>query len=201
MARFALYPPETREAVEGMLRDGVLSMRSIAACTGISSTTVWSWNRAAGIRSVGAVCEPGSAVRRSEPKRRRSMPARHGPPPGDVPDLATLDAALRAHIARQIAVFDDGLRAAQDAARDADRAAAAIDTAKILRDLGGLKRLLDDLGAAARQPDAEGDADGGAPEDLAALRERLARRLAAFAAEPDPAAAGEPGPCTPAPAG
>ncbi|WP_170249000.1 hypothetical protein [Methylobacterium haplocladii] len=107
-------------------------------------------------------------------------------PSGDVPDLATLDAALRVHIARQIAVFDDRLRAADTTAD--------IDTAKILRDLGGLKRLLDDLAPAARQPDTDGDADGGSPQDLAALRARLARRIEAFVVEqPDTPAAGNPG--------
>lgn len=98
-------------------------------------------------------------------------PASQSPgPPEETPDLAAL---LRAQIARQIAAFDDRLHGGD----------AAADSAKVLRDLGGLKRLLDDLDACARQPESHGDADGASPQDLAALRDRIARRYEAFAAE------------------
>ncbi len=55
---------------------------------------------------------------------------------GDVADPPHLRARLRAHIGRQIAVLDAALSAPERP---------GLDSAKVLRDLGGLKRLLDDL--------------------------------------------------------
>jgi hypothetical protein len=93
--------------------------------------------------------------------------ARLDPPVTDAPRLR---AQLRAHIARQIAAFDAAL-AAEAAPRD---------PARVLRDLGGLKRLLDVLAADdGRQDAAERDDDGVGP-DLPALRAEIARRYDGF---------------------
>lgn len=63
-------------------------------------------------------------------------------------DPATLRTHLRAHILRQIAAFDATLSGVGPAARD---------SARILRDLGGLKRLLDTVDAdRARSAGEEG---------------------------------------------
>ena len=113
--------------------------------------------------------------------------AADGPPPGP----ATLRVALRTHIARQIAGFDAALKDA--AGKDANP---ALDSARVLRDLGGLKRLLDDLDASLRsEPDAtRGEStDGAGDADLPALRAQIARRYAAFVGErPDAGLPGEP---------
>ncbi|MDP4021424.1 hypothetical protein Q8W71_02220 [Methylobacterium sp. NEAU 140] len=79
-------------------------------------------------------------------------------------DPPTLRAHLRAHIARQIAAFDAALRG---------EGAAVVDSARVLRDLGGLKRLFDEL----VREDGEEGGDGPEP-DLPALRAAIARRLA-----------------------
>ena len=97
-------------------------------------------------------------------------PARLPPLPGEaVPALRDLNAAIRIQIGRQIEAFDAALHG---------QAAAVIDSARVLRDLGGLKRLLDDLSGPA--PTQDGDADG--ERDLAGLRDGLARRFAALPA-------------------
>lgn len=120
-------------------------------------------------------------------------PHRSNPPPAPlagpegVLDTEALNAALRAHIARQIAAFDAALQG---------QAAAVIDSAKVLRDLGGLKRLLDET--AGPRDRWAGGAYGGRPEppaDLEPLREAIARRYAAFAGErPDAALPGDAAP-------
>ena len=99
------------------------------------------------------------------------------------PDAKRLRTQLLTHIERQIARFD--------AALDAERPPAGFDSAKVLRDLGGLKNLLDDIGAADRAA-GEGGADGATDSaplsvaDLVAMRTDIAHRYAAFAAaEPD----------------
>ncbi|KQQ11915.1 hypothetical protein ASF53_14660 [Methylobacterium sp. Leaf123] len=100
-----------------------------------------------------------------------------------VPDTRRLRVQLRAHIERQIARFD--------AALDAETSPAGLDSAKVLRDLGGLKNMLDDIKAADRAA-REGRTDGEASRpplptaDLVAMRTDIALRYAAFAAaEPD----------------
>ncbi|MEE7448596.1 hypothetical protein MRF4_12650 [Methylobacterium radiotolerans] len=88
-------------------------------------------------------------------------------------DPKTLRAHLRAHIARQIAAFDAALSGAGPGARD---------SARTLRDLGGLKRLLDTLDADGARGAGEGG-DGTGPDtepDLPALRAEIARRAAGF---------------------
>lgn len=101
--------------------------------------------------------------------RRRRAGATTAPAPLD-PALAAdgpaLRAALRGHIARQIAAFDAAL---------SGEGAAVVDSARVLRNLGGLKRLLDEL--SLEREDGDGGAHGA--DDLPALRAALARRLAA----------------------
>lgn len=98
-------------------------------------------------------------------------------------DARRLRAQLLTHIERQIERFD--------AALDAEPPPAGFDSGKVLRDLGGLKNLLDDMKAADRAA-REGGTDGAAGRsslsaaDLVAMRADIARRYAAFAAtEPD----------------
>lgn len=92
--------------------------------------------------------------------------------------LDELAALLRAHVARQIATFDAALRG---------RRRARIDSARVLRDLGGLRRLLAQLAEDAAERDGHrtgnGAADGEPLQDLSALREDLARRAEAFGRE------------------
>jgi hypothetical protein len=100
-------------------------------------------------------------------------------------DGATLRRRLRHHVARQIAALDAQLGAAPRAP----------DSARVLRDVSGLKRVIDalDLEDAARGTEAAGGAsagDGSGP-GVGALREAIARRYEAFAG--DGAAADLPG--------
>ncbi|WP_018045745.1 putative DNA-binding transcriptional regulator [Methylobacterium sp. 88A] len=136
-------------------------------------------------------------------RRPRARPAPR-PPKASAPLPAArvmdnLGEALRAHIGRQIARFDAAL---------SGETPPALDSAKVLRDLGGLKRLLDDLSSEDRErsdaqrnladgPFAEGTratshppADDG---DLPALRAAIAARYAACLGErPDAGLPGEP---------
>ncbi|WP_375410654.1 hypothetical protein [uncultured Methylobacterium sp.] len=114
-------------------------------------------------------------------------------PPRTVRTVGTggdLRAALRGHVARQVERFDAALKGK-----------APFDSSKVLRDLGGLKRLLDDLDADERVKELGDEADAGKAEraagfaalDLPALRAQIARRYAAFASErADAALPGEP---------
>ncbi|TXN19769.1 hypothetical protein [Methylobacterium sp. WL9] len=213
MAFSGPYPLKTREAVEALLRESDLTMLAIAERIAVSYGTVKLWNREARIRPWTRAAKLGADPRTWTVSRIRAVGRLFGrpdidpadlaealgaprggaaalmlacgiaeskapvprpsvprpPPPDETPDLAAL---LRAQIARQIAAFDDRLNG-DDAA----------DSARVLRDLGGLKRLLDDLDACTRQPESHGDADGASPQDLAALRDRIARRYEAFATE------------------
>jgi hypothetical protein len=104
---------------------------------------------------------------------------------------------LRTHIERQIERFD--------AALNAEPPPTGFDSGKVLRDLGGLKNLLDDMKAADRTV-REGGTDGAAGRsslsatDLVAMRTDIARRYAAFAAAepnvgvPEPTHAGASAP-------
>lgn len=133
----------------------------------------------------------------------RRAPARDAGPPlpldaAGATDAASLRAALRGHIARQIAGFDAALTGG---------GAAVVDSARVLRDLGGLKKLLDALGGEPADGRGDGYRDGyrtaeggdadGVSGDLPALRAEIARRLGlapagggagAASAGPDPGA-------------
>ena len=161
------HPLPIRRAAEILLRETALSMAQIAAHLGLPPRTVQHWNCEAEIRS--NVAPPGGVA---------IPPARWSVPSSDPPGRAQLEAALRGHIARQIAALDARL----------NREPAEADSARVLRDLGGLKRLLDDLPIAEA---SEGAADASC-QDLPALRAEIARRYAAFCGEPsDPAVPGE----------
>ncbi|WP_244475862.1 hypothetical protein [Methylobacterium sp. Leaf93] len=138
-------------------------------------------------------------------RRPRARPAPRPPKAGAAPPAArvmdNLGEALRAHIGRQIARFDAAL---------SGETPPALDSAKVLRDLGGLKRLLDDLSSEDRErSDAQRNlADGASAtsrppaddSDLPALRAAIAARYAACLGERqdaglpgEPAAAPDPG--------
>lgn len=149
---------------------------------------------------------------------------------GPETDPGRLRAALRAHIARQILRFDAALNAeAGDDPKNFHNKNAdpktsdhktsdpkRFDSARVLRDLGGLKRLLDetdrdaaplvsagvglvrtDSGKEARDGEGSGEepghASGDAGHDLPALRAEIARRAEALVGErADAGPAGEP---------
>ncbi len=114
------------------------------------------------------------------------------------PDARRLRARLLAQIERQIDRFD--------AALDAEPPPSGFDSGKVLRDLGGLKNLLDDMKPAERATRV-GEADAAATQpalpvaDLVAMRADIASRYAAFAAaEPDDGVLDPPLPGASAPA-
>ncbi|WP_232631682.1 hypothetical protein [Methylobacterium sp. Leaf118] len=117
-------------------------------------------------------------------------PSHKPQPPRKKPPVTAkrLRARLLTHVARQI----DRL----DAVLDAAEPSAGLDSGKVLRDLVGLKHLLDELMVG----NGGGDGASGPPLDVVALRADIARRYAAFAAdEPDdgvfvPSAAETPAP-------
>jgi len=213
----------TRKAeAERLFRETNRTVAEIAAQTGLVAATLRKWNRHGGWRLPPAKVAPAawSAARCAALARidrvhgvsrddlasvlglsRRRAPTHFSacglpevatrPPPGP----AALRLALRTHIARQIAGFDAALT----------EAGPGLDSARVLRDLGGLKRLLDDLDAESQVRRSEADAESGAADasddgDLPALRAQIAQRYAAFMGErPDaglsrePAAAPRPG--------
>ena len=181
------WPAERREALARLYREPRNDPGDIAEAAGVG--------RAAG----RALFIAGGLIPRPEPEpadwdrrpEERPPRARRDPPPrtpdalgpldaSAAADAPTLRAQLRAHIARQIAAFDAALRG---------EGAAVLDSARVLRDLGGLKRLFDQV---AEGGDRDGSGRGERererkPEpDLAALRAEIARRYARFVGEPEP---------------
>ncbi|WP_027171562.1 hypothetical protein [Methylobacterium sp. 10] len=124
-------------------------------------------------------------------RRPRASPVPHPPKGGAPPSAArvteNLGEALRAHIGRQIARFDAALTG---------ETPPGLDSAKVLRDLGGLKRLLDDLSGDDRERNhatSRLPADDTREDDLPALRAAIAARYAACCGErPDAGLPGEP---------
>lgn len=172
------HPHVLREAAEAMVRASPRSIAAIAAEMGLPEATIRNWSRRGGWRD--------PARRGAKPSPGRANKA--GPAPSL--DGAALRAALRRHVARQIARFDEAL--------EGD---ALPDSARVLRDLGGLKRLLEDLAlhetsdpGGRHEAGSGSDAGDGADEpDLPALRAQIARRYEAFAGErPDGGFPGNP---------
>lgn len=205
----AAHPAERRAAVRRLLRETDLTIPEIAARTGVHPATIKTWNARAGWprpphwRSVIArwseprrcavarlLRQPGndpvdiaaalgfgpsgaeclSAAIQLTPLMRSKMPGT-ARDPGPAIDPANLRAHLRAHIARQIAAFDAAL---------AGEGAALAESARVLRDLGGLKRLLDEVEGDTVGHTAREGGDDGSERDLPALRAEIARRYDGF---------------------
>jgi hypothetical protein len=199
MQKSRAVSPEARAEILRLLSAGELTVAEIAERTGIRKGAIHAINaRAGGLRPRGwqAVArwpeprrsamarllsipqvDPGdvalvAGLEQSVGPRLRAL-SRPGERSGRDPDAAfdapTLRAHLRAHIARQIAAFDAALTRNEVA-----------DSARVLRDLGGLKRLLDEIDAGhTRSTDGEGGDDGTGP-DLPSLRAEIAQRYAGF---------------------
>lgn len=194
--------PELRAEILRQLRDTERPVAEIAARAGIQPGTVYALNARAGwprprrwrwppaarwpearraalarllrvpLNDPGDVAEVGGLGRSRGPRLRAAYgqdgPSEHDPEPAF--DPPTLRAHLRVHIARQIAAYDLAL--------SADGAAA--ESGRVLRDLGGLKRLLDEVDAGTMQTTGGEGGDGGSERDLPALRAEIARRYAGF---------------------
>lgn len=202
------HPAALRAQAQILLQDRSLTVGAIARRLGVPTHTVVGWNLRCGARPPKPhprTLKEWLPARRAAMSRLLAVPdndpcdvaeaagyareagdmllAAFGAAPwreaeGNVAGPPHLRARLRAHIGRQIAVLDAALSAPERS---------AIDSAKVLRDLGGLKRLLDDLdgddsgqGEVRDEPArTDGDAAGG---DLERLREEIARRVDRFVA-------------------
>lgn len=222
MAAFSeRYPPSKRRAVAALMCDSDRTMQEIAVETGVSYGAVSRWNILHGWRPT---CSRRARADGPEawPAERIVALARVYETPGvEAGDLAEalgtrregaaalfaacgfpervppdagqaepegdgdLRGLLRTHVRRQIGEFDALLSARSRPALDA-RLSGRIDSGRILRDLAGLARLVEAL-----EPPGEAR---GAPLDLAAMRESIARRFEAFSGErigePEPQKAG-----------
>ena len=168
----ANWPQSRREAVARLYYEPRIHPQDLAEALGVGRTSA-----SAFFKAIGLTLRRAGATAAGPPRPLDAAGATDG---------ASLRAALRAHIARQIAGFDAALTG---------NGAAVVDSARVLRDLGGLKKLLDELSVAE-----DGDAGAGpddALHDLPALRAEIARRLGlpapardpgADAARPDPGA-------------
>lgn len=203
------HPPERRLEILRLLRETDLPISAIGARMGVSPRTIYRWNalagwprppgarripvkrwpegrRAALVRLLNAPgTDPGDVaealglgrltpeiVARVFGRALRRPPALlEGPDRSAAADPSMLRTQLRAHIVRQIAAFDAALSAEGIALRE---------SARVLRDLGGLKRLLDAVEAGDARRASEEGGDGGAELDLPALRAAIARRYAGF---------------------
>lgn len=184
-------PPEVVAAVERLVRHGEASLARIAAAAGLPQTTVTGWMRDRGWARTRPVRPRGT----DDILADLAALERCGDPVRVPADLPVLRRRLRAHIGRQIATFDAALRG---------EGAAVIDSARTLRDLGGLKRLLDDLAADDPASEGEGDGDGRTPSalDLPGLRAEIARRYGGCRGDrPDGRLSGEPAAAAPPGAG
>lgn len=166
----ARWTPERREALARLYREPRNDPGDLAEAVGIDRKSA-----PALFFACGLIPQPG--VDPPRPAARRCFA------PLDAVDAANapaLRAQLRAHIAHQIAAFDAALRG---------EGAAVLDSARVLRDLGGLKRLFDEV-AEGNDRDGSGRGERGGerkPEpDVASLRADIARRYARFIGEPEP---------------
>lgn len=212
MGRRTGRPAEERALAQALLKDRSLSVIAIARRLGVSRQTVQRWNARSDIRPL----RPQRRTLEAWPQGRREAAARilsvAEIDPGDLAEAAgfsrgtgslllaafgplgrmaepggrggaadplRLRTRLRAHVGRQIAALDAAL---------SGKPGAGFDSAKVLRDLGGLKRLLDDLGSDG------GEGEGGSRDeparcpldaaelDLDGLRAEIARRFDRFVA-------------------
>ena len=189
------WPPGRRAAVARLYHEPRVDPGDLAEAIGAERAFAGLLFEQCGLADRGAVGARAGGRRRLPPVDPAQAPSRHD-----------LDAALRGHIARQIAALDAALLARLAGGAEAGgTGAGGLDAGRALRDLAGLRRLLEACGEPGRAPRArrgDDDCDGGgrdggggthgdAPLDLAALREEIARRLEAYAAEAGPA--GVPG--------
>ncbi|GLS56133.1 hypothetical protein GCM10007886_43180 [Methylobacterium gregans] len=144
------WPQARREAVARLYDEPRVAPADLARALGVGRNSA-----AAFFRTLGF------GVRRRRAGAAPPVPL----DPTSAVDGPALRAALRGHVARQIAAFDAAL---------SGEGAAVVDSARVLRDLGGLKRLLDEL--SLEREDGDGGERGA--DDLPALRAALARRLA-----------------------
>ena len=208
-----------RAAAEALLRDPALSLNEIARRVGVSRHQVQEWNRQSSLRlplargkslaawpperraaalrllaveghDPGDLTEALGFARHSAPTLLSALgvgrsPARRAKgtraPGGSAMQPHRLRALLRAHIGRQIEAFDAALAEPRP----------GIDSAKVLRDLGGLKRLLDDLGTGDGSSECDERGEGEPRDaatrpgpdstlDLDRLRAEIARRYERF---------------------
>ncbi|MCJ2072487.1 helix-turn-helix domain-containing protein [Methylobacterium sp. J-030] len=208
----AAHPAERRAAVLQLLRETDLPITEIAARTGIKPRTIKSWNARDGWPRPP---HWHSVFLRWSTSRRQAVARLLSQPGNDPADIAaalgfghsrteclsaairltpltqstagdptpTIDAAnllthLRAHIARQIAAYDAAL---------SQEGVALAESARILRDLGGLKRLLDEIDAEGACGATGEGGDDGSERDLPALRAEIARRYDGFVGRGAPA--------------
>ena len=215
MDRAPRHPPSLRVRVAELMRDTDLSPEAIAERTGVPYPTVCRWNqrhqwRPSAARALGTprptrwssarllavarlhavpAVDPGDLAVALGQRRERAeaffracgLPERGARAEPEGLSGAAVRATLRAHVARQIMAFDARLCAAPPGI--------AGDSAKVLRDLGGLRKLLDDLDAAPAPPAAP----AARPEpDIVALRAEIVARYERFVAL-DAARAGRSG--------
>ncbi|SFL31413.1 hypothetical protein [Methylobacterium pseudosasicola] len=153
----ARWPEARRAALARLLGEARNDPEDVAEAAGVGREAAARLLALCGVARPEPAAEPEAAV---EPGLLD---------PDAAADPPTLRAHLRAHIARQIAAFDAALNG---------EGAAVLDSARVLRDLGGLKRLLDEIGSGHGRESGEGG-DGTEP-DLPALRAEIARRYAGF---------------------
>ena len=149
----ARWPAERRAALVRLLRTPGMDPGDVTETLGLGRLTAEMLPSAFG----GTLRLPAEVLVRSQP--------------GGAADPAILRDHLRAHIVRQIAAFDAALSGEGQALRD---------SARILRDLGGLKRLLDTVDADGARHAGGERGDGNTEPDLVALRAEIARRYAGF---------------------
>jgi transposase-like protein len=147
------WPAARREAVARLYYEPRVAPADLARALGVGRTSSAAFFRTLGFGLRRARAGSTAPLRPLDPAAATDGPA--------------LRAALRGHVARQIAAFDAAL---------APDGTGVGDSARVLRDLGGLKRLLDELTPAREDGDGGEEAEGA--HDLPTLRAALARRLA-----------------------
>jgi len=157
----ARWPEPRRAALTRLLSERRNDPEDVAEAAGVGREATGRLLAVCGVARPEPPAEPEPAEERIEPGILD---------PDSAVDPPILRAHLRAHIARQIAAFDAALNG---------EGAAVLDSARVLRDLGGLKRLLDEIAPGTGPDDGEGG-DGGNEPDLPALRAEIARRYAGF---------------------
>lgn len=197
------HPPTKRIAVAELMRETDLTAEAIAVKTGVPYATVCRWNqfhnwrpwfrrtppavdprrwgkpRLAALERVYRLpgVDPGDLAQAVGTDRTRAraffrecgFAERPAPPSGEALDGQSLRRSLRGHLVRQIADLDAELSAHRGSSGD---------SARMLRDLTMLKKLVDEI-----EPAAEAGDDASEPDEqsLDALRASIWNRYVAFA--------------------